>query len=67
MRVVSLPRFHLAPSSLAIIALAVVVMLGSALLVYVVGQYGSPLSATPDGPLLGPFRWWPANSASAAV
>lgn len=67
MRVVSLPSFHLGPAALLSIgALVAVLILGSALLAFAGQLFSVPLDPSPDGPLLGPFRWVPGDEPPTA-
>jgi hypothetical protein len=59
MRDASLPRFHLVPSSIVIAGVIIGMILGLALLAFAGSMIAGPLDHSPDGPLLGPFRWIP--------
>ena len=64
MRAISLPSYRLVPARILIVALAVGLVIGLALLVFGGVLSASPLDHTPDGQLLGPFRWVPESSAA---
>ena len=59
MRDASLPRFHLAPSSIVFAGVIIAMILGLVLLAFAGSMIAGPLDHSPDGPLLGPFRWIP--------
>jgi hypothetical protein len=65
MRAVSWPHFHPGKSMFWLAAVVAVLILGSALLAFAAGLFSAPLDPSPDGPLLGPFRWTRVASFTA--